>query len=51
MEINTCGHDIKITMTFGLSEYDFEKDGETAIKEADERLYQGKANGRNQVVY
>lgn len=51
MVINTCGHEIKITMTFGLSEYDFEKDGETAIKEADERLYQGKANGRNQVVY
>ena len=51
MSITACGHEIKITMTFGLSEYDFDKDGETAIKEADERLYQGKANGRNQVVY
>ena len=51
MSINACGHEIKITMTFGLSEYDFEKDGETAIKEADDRLYQGKENGRNQVVY
>ena len=42
---------IKITMTFGLTEYNYSKDEELAIKEADEKLYTGKSNGRNQVVY
>ena len=42
---------IKITMTFGLTEYNYSKDEEIAIKEADEKLYIGKSNGRNQVVY
>lgn len=42
---------IKITMTFGLTEYNYSKDEELAIKEADEKLYIGKSNGRNQVVY
>ena len=41
----------KITMTFGLTEYNYNKDEEIAIKEADEKLYIGKSNGRNQVVY
>ena len=49
--IKVADNEIKITMTFGLSEYDFDKNAQAAIKEADERLYQGKANGRNQVVY
>ena len=43
--------DIKITMTFGLAEYSFNGDIDSAIKEADEKLYMGKQNGRNQVVY
>ena len=42
---------IKITMTFGLTEYNYSKDEELAIKEADEKLYIGKSNGRNQMVY
>ena len=42
---------IKITMTFGLTEYNYSKDEELTIKEADEKLYIGKSNGRNQVVY
>ena len=42
---------ISITMTFGLAEYDYSGDFEKSIKEADEKLYQGKAGGRNQVVY
>ncbi|MBO4338156.1 MAG: GGDEF domain-containing protein [Lachnospiraceae bacterium] len=45
------GHEIKITMTFGLTEYDFRKDIDDAIAEADERLYYGKNNGRDQVVF
>ena len=43
--------EISVTMTFGVSEYDFSGSMEAAIKEADERLYRGKGNGRNQVVY
>ena len=43
--------EISITMTFGLTEYSFSDDESYAIKEADEKLYMGKQNGRNQVVY
>ncbi|MBE5925179.1 MAG: GGDEF domain-containing protein [Lachnospiraceae bacterium] len=42
---------INITMTIGLTEYNIKKNIENAIKEADEKLYLGKTNGRNQVVY
>ena len=42
---------IKVTMTFGLSEFNYSKNDEQAIKEADEKLYIGKSNGRNQVVF
>lgn len=41
----------KITMTYGLAEYDFHSDVLGLIKEADNKLYYGKENGRNQVVY
>lgn len=40
-----------ITMTFGLAEYDFKTDIDSIIKEADEKLYIGKKNGRDQIVY
>lgn len=40
-----------ITVTFGLAEYDFRTDMDTLIKEADEKLYQGKRNGRDQIVF
>lgn len=43
--------EIRITITFGLAEYDFSDDMEASIKEADEHLYYGKENGRNQVVF
>ncbi|MCR5503186.1 MAG: diguanylate cyclase [Lachnospiraceae bacterium] len=43
--------EIRITITFGLAEYDFSNDMEAIIKEADEHLYFGKENGRNQVVF
>ena len=45
------GNKIHITMTMGLAEYDFNSDLQSTIKEADDKLYTGKANGRNQVVY
>ncbi|MCM1086549.1 MAG: GGDEF domain-containing protein [Muribaculaceae bacterium] len=40
-----------VSMTFGLTEYDFHSDINTIIKEADEKLYRGKENGRDQIVY
>ncbi|MCR4989688.1 MAG: GGDEF domain-containing protein [Lachnospiraceae bacterium] len=49
--ITAGGHEINITMTFGVSEYDFSGDMNSTIKTADERLYHGKENGRNQVVF
>ena len=42
---------IRVTMTFGLTEYDFSGNTEPTIKEADEKLYLGKTSGRNRVVY
>ncbi len=49
--ISVGGNEIHITMTMGLAEYDFNSDLQSTIKEADDKLYTGKANGRNQVVY
>lgn len=41
---------IKVTMTFGIEESDLTEDYEQIIKRADEKLYVGKNNGRNQIV-
>ena len=43
--------EIHVTMTFGLAELEFSEEVDTTIKQADEKLYQGKTEGRNQVVY
>lgn len=43
-------HALKVTMTFGISEYQDEPTMEDAFKRADRGLYQGKNNGRNQCV-
>ncbi len=40
-----------ITMTYGLSEYDFGNSIDDNIKEADAKLYLGKEHGRDQIVY
>ena len=40
-----------VTMTFGLAEYDFERSLDDNIKQADDMLYQGKARGRNRIIY
>ncbi len=45
------GQDIQFTMTFGLVEYDRTLTLDENIKIADERLYRGKQNGRDQIVY
>ncbi len=40
---------VKVTMTFGLTMGD-SQDIQLLLRNADERLYHGKANGRNQIV-
>ena len=42
---------ITVTMTFGLTEYDFNSELDYNIMEADNKLYVGKDSGRNKVVY
>lgn len=43
--------EISITMTFGLSEYDYINGLDATIKEADEKLYLGKEKGRDRIVF
>lgn len=40
-----------VSMTFGLVEYDYHSDLTTVLKQADDKLYIGKENGRDRVVY
>lgn len=40
-----------VSMTFGLVEYDYHSDLTTTLKQADDKLYIGKENGRDRVVY
>lgn len=44
------GREIKITMSFGVSELDEKATPEINIKNADEKLYNAKETGRNKVV-
>lgn len=50
-EIVYKGQVIKITMTFGVVEFDPYGGLEETIKKADDLLYQGKDAGRNRVMY
>ncbi len=45
------GRMISVTMTFGLDEYDSEKPIDNTINQADQKLYMGKRQGRNRVVF
>lgn len=49
-QIKSKDEAIHITMTFGLSEYSTGSDIQKLISIADENLYKGKGNGKNQVV-
>lgn len=40
-----------VTMTFGLAEYDFFNGLKATIKEADEKLYSGKEQGRDRIIF
>lgn len=42
---------IRVTMTFGLEEHNMGDPYEQSISAADEKLYRGKENGRDQVVF
>ena len=41
---------LNITVTIGVSAYSSEINNDAWISKADEKLYYGKSNGRNQVV-
>lgn len=43
-------NEVRVTMTIGVQEMDFEDSYEKMIKLADDKLYSGKRNGRNQIV-
>lgn len=44
------GKVIPVTMTFGVEEFNQEMDAKTIVELADNNLYYGKFNGRNQIV-
>ena len=51
MDIRYGGEVLHVTMTFGMSEYDPNRTVDAIINNADKKLYFGKQNGRNRIVY
>lgn len=51
MKVKKDDLEVSVTMTFGLTEYDFNNDLAATIKEADEKLYMGKEQGRDRIIY
>ena len=51
LKLNHGKEEVRVKMTYGLTEYDYSKSFEDNIKEADEKLYLGKQNGRDMIVY
>ncbi len=49
-EIRYDNYIIKVTMSFGISEWDKQQSLDSLIKSADDKLYFAKNNGRNRVV-
>ena len=49
-EIRYDNYVIKVTMSYGVSEWDREKSVDDLIRDADDKLYYAKNNGRNRVV-
>jgi len=45
------GTDIKVTMTFGIEEFDARDGIDKVISKADEKLYMGKTQGRDRIIY
>ena len=50
-EFSYEGTPINVTMTFGVEEYDEFVGIDKVISKADEKLYMGKNQGRNRVIY
>ncbi|HSG51205.1 MAG TPA: GGDEF domain-containing protein, partial [Rheinheimera sp.] len=51
LQINYNAHQIKVTLSIGLAEYNADMTGHRQwIEASDKGLYQSKANGRNQVT-
>lgn len=51
LQFNITDRSFSVTMTMGLAEYDFKSDVDGMVKQADEKMYNGKENGRNQIVF
>lgn len=51
MKIKKDDYEVSITMTFGLTEYDYINGLTATLKEADEKLYIGKQKGRDRIVF
>lgn len=51
MRVKKGEYEVGVTMTFGLAEYDFYGDMDSTLKEADKKLYKGKEEGRDRIVY
>lgn len=44
-------NEIRVTLTYGLTEFDANRPLDQNIKDADNKLYRGKEEGRNRLVY
>lgn len=51
MEFTWKDEFIKLTMTYGLMEYDSEKSIDYCIVEADKKMFMGKESGKNTIIY
>ena len=51
MELEYEGNCFSITLTAGVEENDYHSDLSALIESADRKLYRGKQNGRNQIVF
>jgi len=51
MKLNYEGKEFSITLTIGVEEYDFSSPLDKLLEAADQKLYMGKKQGRNQVVF
>ena len=51
IEFDTGSNTFSITITYGLAEYGYDGSAESVVKEADDKLYIGKENGRDQIVF
>ena len=49
--VNVEDTEISVTLTYGLTEYDKSKSLNDNIKDADNKLYMGKEQGRNRIIY